>query len=178
MATNKERIEILEQGLGGVQDEMQRLESGMGDRLQRLEETLKALSKVVLSTRGSAVSHAFERRNPSPSQHEESDNGRMNILPLRTKLEFPHYAGDDTQFFEFQGTPEDQKVSLASFHLKGEANQWWQWLNRTYKEGNQKVTWDIFTEELWARFGPIDCEDFNEAVSRVKQSGSLREYQK
>lgn len=59
------------------------------------------------------------------------------------KLEFPIYFGDDptewfdrvAQFFEFQGTPENQKVSQASFHLEGEANQWWQWLRRTYKEG-------------------------------------------
>ena len=28
------------------------------------------------------------------------------------------------------------------------------------------------------RFGPIDCEDFDEALSRVKQTGTLRDYQK
>lgn len=38
------------------------------------------------------------------------------------------------------------------------------------------VTWRIFTEELWARFGPSDCEDFDEALSRVKQTGMLRDY--
>ena len=51
-------------------------------------------------------------------------------------LEFPRFSGDDPtewftrvdQFFEFQGTTKAQKVSLAFFHLQGEANQWWQWL--------------------------------------------------
>ncbi|KAJ0025410.1 hypothetical protein Pint_08014 [Pistacia integerrima] len=46
------------------------------------------------------------------------------------KLEFPRYSGDDPtewfnrvdQFFEFQGTIETKKVSLASFHLEGEAS--------------------------------------------------------
>lgn len=33
-------------------------------------------------------------------------------------------------------------------------------------------------EELWARFGLIKCEDYDEALSRVKQTGSLRDYQK
>ena len=28
------------------------------------------------------------------------------------------------QFFEFQDTTDNQKVTLASFHLEGEANQW------------------------------------------------------
>lgn len=40
------------------------------------------------------------------------------------------------------------------------------------------MTWEIFEEELWARFGPIECEDFDEALSRVKQVGSLQDYQK
>ena len=33
-------------------------------------------------------------------------------------------------------------------------------------------------EELWARFGPTNGEDFDEALSRVKQTDSLQEYQK
>ena len=64
------------------------------------------------------------------------------------KLEFSRYSGVNPtewfskvdQFFEFQGTNEDQKVSLASFHLEGEANQWWQLLCRTYKEESRVVT--------------------------------------
>ena len=28
------------------------------------------------------------------------------------------------------------------------------------------------------RFGPTDCEDFDEALSKVEQMGSLRDYQK
>lgn len=35
-----------------------------------------------------------------------------------------------------------------------------------------------FKEELRARFGPTDCEDFDEALSKIKQTGTLREYQK
>ncbi|KAK9034823.1 hypothetical protein V6N11_076880 [Hibiscus sabdariffa] len=33
-------------------------------------------------------------------------------------------------------------------------------------------------EELWARFGPTECGDFDEALSRVRQLGSLRDYQR
>ena len=69
-------------------------------------------------------------------------------------------------------------MSLASFHLEGEANQWWQWLRRAYHEEGKVVTWDIFVEELWSHFGPIDCEDFDEALSKIEQKGSLRDYQK
>ena len=40
------------------------------------------------------------------------------------------------------------------------------------------MTWELFEEELWARFGPTECEDFDEALSKVKQIGSLHDYQK
>jgi len=68
------------------------------------------------------------------------------------KLEFLIYSRNDPtewfnrvdQFFEYQGTAETQKVSLASFHLQGEANQWWQWLRRAYKDEDREVTWPIF----------------------------------
>ncbi|KAL6329155.1 hypothetical protein AAG906_011610 [Vitis piasezkii] len=35
-----------------------------------------------------------------------------------------------------------------------------------------------FEEELWARFRPNECEDFDEALSRVEQVGSLWDYPK
>jgi len=40
------------------------------------------------------------------------------------------------------------------------------------------VTWVFFEKELLARFGSTDYEDFDEALSRVHQVGSLRDYQK
>ncbi|KAF2291273.1 hypothetical protein GH714_022111 [Hevea brasiliensis] len=102
------------------------------------------------------------------------------------KLEFPKYSGDDPtewftrvdQFFEYQGTPDSEKVSLASYHLRGEANEWWQWLRRTHTEAGTAVTWAIFSEELWSRFGPTDCEDFDESLSKIRQTGLLRDYQR
>lgn len=101
------------------------------------------------------------------------------------KLDFPKFlviiqlsGWRGLKFFLYQGTPSIQKVSLAPFHLYGEANQWWQWLQKTYKEEQQDVNWAIFVDELWARFGPTGCENFDEALSKIKQTGSLREYQK
>ena len=51
-------------------------------------------------------------------------------------------------------------------------------LCQSYKKESKVVTWRIFTEELWAHFRPTDCEDFDEALSRIKRNGTLREYQK
>ncbi|XP_019052082.1 PREDICTED: uncharacterized protein LOC109114217 [Nelumbo nucifera] len=154
--------------------------------MQRIGESLRALSDTVLSSKASTTSQLVERGQSHWHQQDETDNYYLNILPLRTKIEFPRFSGDDptewfnrvAQFFEFQRTPKEQKVGLATFHLEGEANQWWQWLNWTYKEENWMVTWTMFSKELWARFGPTDGEDFDEALSRVRQTGSLRDYQR
>ncbi|KAH9660406.1 retrotrans gag domain-containing protein [Citrus sinensis] len=161
MATNKERIELLEDGLGSLQDGMNRMELGINDRLHHLAETLNKLTETIMASRGASIQ-------------------------IMAKLEFPRYSDDNptewfnrvNQFFEFQGINNEQKVSLASFHLEGEANQWWQWLRRSYKEEGKEVTWEIFHDELWPRFGPTDCEDFDEALLKVEQVGSLRDYQK
>ena len=174
MATNKERIEPIEAGLDGVQ-------TGM----QRLEETISRLSEVMLANTESS-NHNTSGRGPSRTHREEFDGSSQIFSSKMARLEFPKYSGDDptewfnrvAQFFKFQSTTENQKVSLASFHLEGEANQWWQWLRHAYEEKGRSVTWELFEEELWARFGPTECEDFDEALSKVQQIGSLRDYQK
>ena len=129
MATNKERIEALEAGLGGVQD-----------AIQQLEDTVNRLSEILLSTRESSNNYNNGREGFVRPQREENDSGRQIFSSKMVKLEFPKYSGADltewcnreAQFFEFQDTTDNQKVSLASFHLEGEANQWWQWLRRAY----------------------------------------------
>ena len=49
---------------------------------------------------------------------------------------------------------------------------------RTFQEDGRVLSWMNFEDELWARFGPSECEDFDEALSRVRQTSSLREYQR
>ncbi|XP_021595172.1 uncharacterized protein LOC110602054 [Manihot esculenta] len=81
------------------------------------------------------------------------------------------------QFFDYQKIDTSEKVYLASYHLQGEANQWWRWLKRSYEEEGKGVSWDTFVEELWSRFGPTECEDFDESLSKIRQTGPLRDYQ-
>jgi len=160
------------------------MEFRINDKLQRMEDTISKLAESFSASRG-ATSQGNASSTARPIR-EESEGGRPPIPPRIAKLEFPRYSGDDptewfnraSQFFEYQESTDDQKVVLASFHLEGEANQWWQWLRRSYQDEGKVVTWEVFVEELWARFGPTDCEDFDEALSCVKQTGTLRDYQK
>ena len=67
---------------------------------------------------------------------------------------------------------------MVAYHLEGEANQWWQWLCKTLQVEGQVASWERFQEELWARFCPLAYEDFDEALSQIRQLGTLRDYQR
>ena len=191
MATNKDRIERLEVELDNIQDSLSRMEVGVVDKIQRLEDTLNKLSGSMFSNQSSSTNNNPEG-NSSGGRHRKEDSyellkGRNPMFSLKlARLEFPRFAGSDPmewftqveQFFDYQDTPRSQKVPLASYHMEGEANQWWQWLKRAYKEENQEITWELFQDELWARFGPTEDEDYDESLSKIKQTGSLCDYQR
>lgn len=73
--------------------------------------------------------------------------------------------------------PYDQRVSFGSYHLNDESNELWQATTKALNEDQTPITWEVFEVELWARFGPIAAEDFSEALSKIRQTGTLREYQ-
>ena len=77
------------------------------------------------------------------------------------------------QFFEFQKITEEEKVPLVTYHLEGEAQLWYQIL----KEEEGEVTWLTLKERLNSRYGPMEFDDFLGDLTRLKQVGSVREYQ-
>jgi len=133
--TNKERIEHLESELSVVQE-----------GLLQMEETLNRLSTMLITN----------QETPNHGNHQGNDGGQQIVSAKTTKLEFPRFMGDDPtewfnrvhQFFEYQGTAEAQKVSMAAYHLEGEANQWWQWIRRTFRYEGHVLSWEKFKEEL------------------------------
>ncbi|RVW64851.1 hypothetical protein CK203_065533 [Vitis vinifera] len=149
MASNKERIEQLEAGIGSIHDNVSRIEMGMADKFQQLETTLHRVMETVSISREEVVGSTGGRRR---------DN---------------HHSGRAEN-----KTPGTQKVQYAAYHLEDEANEWWQATKRAYAEEEAEITWEVFEEELWARFGSTECEDFDEALSKIKQAGTFRDYQR
>jgi hypothetical protein len=46
-----------------------------------------------------------------------------------------------------------------------------------YKEEQVPITWEAFERELLIRFSPTEVEDYNEALSKIQQEGTLWDYQ-
>ena len=186
MSIKKERIENLEASFGDLQTQYDQIKVGVGDKLRKIEATISRMSDILITRHETSLGSPNAQAAQSSNGQDRLEERRPMFTSKLAKLEFSRYSGDDPiewftrvgQFFEYQNTSETNKVYLASFHLEGEANQWWQWLRRAYHEEGKVVTWGIFVEELWSRFGPTDCEDFDEVLSKIEQKGSLRDYQK
>ncbi|KAA8534675.1 hypothetical protein F0562_032192 [Nyssa sinensis] len=146
MATNKERIEKLESEVLEFHEGIRHLEASTraeaqenSTRLQRIDDTLKEITRKISSLRFQPEYSASAASPAGSSTRLAVDHqGAVGqyVAPRYSKMDIPHYSSTDptewlnrvTQFFKYQSTPEVQRVTLASFHLEGEANQWLQWL--------------------------------------------------
>ncbi|XP_047943164.1 uncharacterized protein LOC125190006 [Salvia hispanica] len=115
----------------------------------------------------------------SDSSQDSSQKDRRWRNPIR--MDFPKYNGSEDprvwldrarQYFRAQETPTKKKVQWASYHLDGEANQWWQWFDSRHN----RITWTRFEKGLLQRFGTSELEEADEAIIRLKQTGNFRSY--
>ncbi|KAF2310230.1 hypothetical protein GH714_007321 [Hevea brasiliensis] len=126
------------------------MDQGINEKLHQIEKAISKFSEMTLSTKEGTSSVGDDSQ--SRSNKEESKEGGQPIFASKlAKIEFPKFSGDDPtewmakveQFFDYQKTIPTEKVYLASYHLQGEANQWWRWMQRTEFErlGNKVKGW-------------------------------------
>lgn len=202
MGSNKERFEAMESGLGLVQDDLQKATSGMVDKFRSMESAFDEKLRGVEETLRQDLRESMEQMRDLVNQLREGGGGNAVGIPRGggnqrqehqpqpqhryVKLQLPRFNGGDPtewiskakQYFAYQEIPEAQKVSFASYHLTEEANEWWQATAKKLGLNPLHTTWDIFEEELRIRFGPTEGENFHAALSKIRQTGTLREYQK
>ncbi|GMY20016.1 Retrovirus-related Pol polyprotein from transposon 297 [Fagus crenata] len=95
------------------------------------------------------------RRNDGESSHGRTNYGSMGsggtLIPRVTKLDFPRFN---------------------AYHLEGEAQLWYQLLKL---EG--EITWANLKEGLYASYGPTKFDDNFSDLTKLKQIGTVKEYQ-
>jgi hypothetical protein len=64
-------------------------------------------------------------------------------------------------------------VGLAAYHLEGEA----QLLYQLFKESEEQVSWETLKNGLHVRHGPTQFDDFFGDLTKLRQTGTVREYQ-
>ena len=96
------------------------------------------------------------------------------------KLEFPWFRGENPsswvykahQFFRLYGTPPNQKILLASYHVEEKALIWFQ----EAEEASQFTSWEAFMRSLHVRFGTSAYDDPMETLTRLRKVGSVAVY--
>ena len=104
----------------------------------------------------------------------------MAIIPKTIKVEFPRFRGENpsgwiykaNQFFQLYGTPPNQKILLASYHMEDKALIWFQ----DAKEAGLFTSWEAFVKFLHVRFGITAYDDPMESLTRLRQVGSVVHY--
>uniref|UniRef100_A0A6N2KFS7 Retrotransposon gag domain-containing protein n=1 Tax=Salix viminalis TaxID=40686 RepID=A0A6N2KFS7_SALVM len=133
---------------------------------------------------------------PPPSEEDDGDGCRRRggldhrererVSPLENhmpfiKMDFPRFNdGDDPigwvykaeQYFDYFSVPPEKKVKMISFHLDREALQWYQW----EECASSCSSWEDFVKVFCREFGSHGFEDFAEALFKLRQTGSLKDY--
>ena len=113
-----------------------------------------------LNQNHSTSTHADQINNDSSSS---GLHGNADSLLKGIKLEIPKISGSDVlgwvfkveQFFTFHEVREEQRITISSFALEGDALQWYQWMH----VNKQVTSWSKFVEALQNRFVPSAYED-------------------
>lgn len=131
------------------------------------------------------VSHrvaALETRSPTspstPSSTPESTSKSTQKHFL--KLDVPRFEGIDpqgwifmiSQFFDYHATPEEERITVASFYLDGAALSWYQWM---YRNG-QIHSWAQFLQALETRFAPTAYGDPSGKLFKLAHTTSVTAY--
>jgi hypothetical protein len=77
------------------------------------------------------------------------------------------------QFFSFYNIPLENRLSMVSFYMKGEALGWYKWMSLN----NQLTDWNSFSRDLELRFGPSTYENHQAQLFKLRQHGTVAEYQ-
>lgn len=130
-------------------------------RIDRLEQQLSNLGNILenmmktMDVTNSKVDNLCSKENNDKSgecsntkNKGKGHSGAFNsATPKFAKLDFPRYDGDEDptswiyrveQFFDYQQTSEEEKISLAAYHLDGAAQMWYQ----LFKESEELMSWE------------------------------------
>nr|KYP35193.1 hypothetical protein KK1_043782 [Cajanus cajan] len=125
------------------------------------------------------MQHRLSNLESKPPSSPHSINAINNPPSPRhfLKLDVPRFDGSDplgwifkiTQFFDYHNTPEEERITVASFYLDGAALAWFQWM---YRNG-QIHSWQHLLQALETRFAPTAFDDPRGRLFKLTQTTTV-----
>ena len=143
------------------------------DRLEEAISTL-AMKHSELASKVDAMCERFSNMAPppSPSHHPHQRPPVTLAVPPSNSHHPSAWLFKISRFFDYQGTPEEEYITIASFYLDGAALSWFQWMYR-----NGFITsWSALLQAIETRFAPSFYDDPRSALFKLIQRTSVTEY--
>ncbi|XP_028109577.1 uncharacterized protein LOC114308227 [Camellia sinensis] len=151
-------------------------------RMSRMEQMLAALIEAITQQRQRLFPHP-----PLPVQVEPDNNDIINLTQKFMKMKSPTFLGgieplkaetwllEMEKLFEVFPCTETQKVLLATYTLKNEAQRWWLLIRNT----NGNMTWARFNEIFYEKYFPHCFQDRKMSEFQELKQGrmSVAEYE-
>ncbi|KAH0781176.1 hypothetical protein KY290_000774 [Solanum tuberosum] len=129
-----------------------------------------------------AEERIHRNRGRSPNSGNSYHSNQSNFTRW-SRMEFLRFNGEDLrswlfkieQFFSMENVIAEEKIGVAALQLEGEPIQWHLSFMR-YRQYLHPATWNDYVMALVERFG-TDFDDPMEEIKKVKQVGSVKDYQ-
>ncbi|KAL3529307.1 hypothetical protein ACH5RR_008629 [Cinchona calisaya] len=157
-----------------VRDHFQQLEQAWDAKfvtLERVQEDIAVWKKAVAGVEfcGSTGHSSMARvKVPDPKHFDGAQSAK----------ELENFLWDMEHYFKAVAVPEEEKVSITSMYLAGDAKLWWR--TRVSDETVPLIsTWEGLKTKLKRQFLPTNTSWLaREALRRLKHTGGVREYVK
>ncbi|VFQ75576.1 unnamed protein product [Cuscuta campestris] len=145
--------------------------------MQQLHQSMQQIQRDLASLLG-------DRRH-SDGHHDRRGGGngdQGNFNPMtKMKLDMPKSDGSDPlgwlfkahEYFVFYGVPEESRLAAVCLMLEGPALDWLRWRQRN----GLLHSWTDFVTSFKLRFDPLNYVDYFGLLSKVRQMGSVLDYQ-
>lgn len=155
--------------LKGMMEDMK----GMVDaRLEIVERKVESvvqdldIMKMAIREQAQDRSSSTKVRVPEPS----------HFGGVRNAKELENFLWDMESYFQAAKIPENEKVSITSMYLTGDAKLWWR--TRSTDEARRPIeSWEVLKKEMKEQFLPTNTSWLaRDALKRLRHTGSVHEY--
>lgn len=137
------------------------------DKFQEVVDELSLLKKAICG-------HTNSETTPSKIKVPDPKAFGGN----RSAKELENFLWDMEQYFKAAHVREEEKVTITSMYLTGDAKLWWR--TRVGDDARPEIsTWDTLKKEMKEQFLPCNSSWVaRDALKRLKHAGSVRDYVK
>ena len=171
----KRNAEAIEKMYSDVHEKIDRLEIANASRFEAMQTNTESKFSQINSALDMLLN-----QSPRKSSHGAGNSSKNPFQVRNIKLEFPRFDEKNVlewifraeQFFDYYGTPDPDRLTIASVHLDKDVVPWFQMMQRSHPFHS----WVEFTHALELDFGPSIYECPRATLFKLSQTGTVADY--